>query len=171
MPGHHQPVRRAGRGVGAVVVGGYVVLDAVIGPIFRPLARLLARVPLLVLLDRGIAKLPPWGALVALAVPFAFAEPAKIFGLYLVGEGHWLWGAITIAAAYLVSLVVVDRIYEAGKPQLMTIGWFATLMTWLVSIKERMAVYVRETRAWRVARVEKARVVRWFSRLRGRAPA
>ena len=168
MTKHHY-ARRAGRGVGAGIVGFYLVLDAIIGPVFRPLARLVARLRLLAWMERGVARLPPWGALVALAVPFVVAEPAKILGLWLIGEGHWLTGVITVALAYLVSLVVVDRIYEAGKPQLLTIGWFATLMTWLVGIKDRLTELVRSTWIWRAARIQKARVARWVARLR--APA
>ncbi len=63
-----------------------------------------------------------------LAVPFAFAEPAKIYALYLMTEGHFATGLVTISMAYLVSLLVVERIYHAGQGKLQTIVWFAKLM-------------------------------------------
>lgn len=139
------------RGGGAGVVGIYLVLDSVIGPVFRPLSQMLVRSPPIVWMERGVAKLPPYGALVALAVPFLIAEPAKIFGLYLIGESHAVAGVIVIAAAYLVSLIVVDRIYEAGHPQLMTIEWFAKLMTWLVDIRDRLKSAITSSAIWQRA--------------------
>jgi hypothetical protein len=50
--------------------------------------------------------------------------------------------------AYLVSLVVVERIYHAGRAKLKTIAWFAKLMDWLTGIRDRLLAWVRASRIW-----------------------
>ena len=130
------------------VVVLYVVLDGIVTPVFRPLIWWVARLRLVVRLQDIVAALPPYAILALLAVPFAFAEPAKIYALYLMTEGHFSTGLVTIAMAYLVSLLVVERIYHAGRAKLKTIPWFAKLMEWLTGIRDRLLAWARATRIW-----------------------
>jgi hypothetical protein len=146
------------RGGGGAVIGVYVVLDSIFGPILRPLTRFLVRSAPIAMMERGVARLPPYAALAALALPFIIAEPAKIFGLYLIGDRHYVSGAITIMLAYLVSLLVVDRIYEAARPQLFTIRWFAALMGWIIELRDDLTARVKKTRAWQWAREQVRRL-------------
>jgi hypothetical protein len=95
-----------------------------------------------------VAALPPYAILVLLAIPFAFAEPPKIYGLYLIGAGHLAAGLFTTAMAHLVTLVIVERIYHAGQAKLKMIFWFAKLMDWLTGIRDRLLAFARSTRVW-----------------------
>jgi hypothetical protein len=95
-----------------------------------------------------VAALPSYAILLLLAVPVAFAEPAKIYALVLTGEWHFATGIATMAMAYLVSLAVVERIYHAGQVKLKTISWFAKLMDWLTGIRDRLLAWARATRVW-----------------------
>src|ERR1019366_4992711 len=70
------------------------------------------------------------------------------YALYLMTGGHFTTGLVTIAMAYLVSLVVVERIYSAGRTKLATIAWFAKLMDWLTSNRDRFLAWARATRVW-----------------------
>lgn|GEM_PF-1712887 len=149
-----------------IVVAIYLVLDGVIGPIFRPLSRWLKRLALVQRIERAIGALPPYGVLVLLAVPFVLAEPAKIYALFLIGQGHIILGLVALAGAYLVSVVVVDRIFEAGKAKLMTIGWFATLYRWFAAYRDRLFAYMRESRLWQSAKEARERVKAWFAQWR-----
>ncbi|MDQ6702374.1 MAG: hypothetical protein M3Z96_04320 [Pseudomonadota bacterium] len=126
----------------------YVVLDGIVSAVFRPLLRWVARVRFVIRLQNIIAALPPYAILVLLAVPFAFAEPAKIYALYLMTEGHFATGLVTISMAYLVSVLVVERIYHAGRAKLKTIPWFAKFMDWLTGIRDRLLAWARATRVW-----------------------
>jgi len=45
-----------------------------------------------------------------------------VYGLVLIGQGHFVIGAATIVAAYLVSLLLVDTILEGAGPQLRSIS-------------------------------------------------
>jgi hypothetical protein len=130
------------------VVVLYVVLDGIVTPVFRPLIRWVARLRLVVRLQDIVAALPPYAILALLSVPFAVAEPAKIYALYLMTEGQFATGIATITMAYLVSLLVVERIYHAGREKLKTIAWFAKLMDWLTGIRDRLLAWARATRIW-----------------------
>ena len=130
------------------VVVLYVVLDGIVTPVVRPLLGWVARLRFVIRLQDIVAALPPYAILVLLAVPFAFAEPAKIYALVLMTEGHFSTGLVTIAMAYLVSLLVVERIYHAGRAKLKTIPWFAKLIDWLTGIRDRLLAWARATRVW-----------------------
>jgi hypothetical protein len=126
----------------------YVVLDGIVTPVIRPLLGWVARLRFVIRLQDLVAALPPYAILALLAVPFAFAEPAKIYALYLMTEGQFATGLVTILMAYLVSLLVVERIYHAGRMKLATIPWFAKLMDWLTGIRDRLLAWARATRVW-----------------------
>ncbi len=129
----------------------YLILDAIVTPLFRPLLRWVAGLRFVIRFQDIVAALPPYGILTLLAVPFAFAEPAKIYALVLMGEGHFMTGLATMAGAYLVSLVIVERIYHTGAVKLKTIFWFAALMAWLGGIRDRLLAWARATRIWAAA--------------------
>jgi hypothetical protein len=130
------------------VVVVYVILDGIVTSVFRPLLRWVARLRFVIRLQDIVAALPSYAILVLLAVPLAFAEPAKIYALVLMGEGYFATGIATMAMAYLVSLAVVERIYHAGQVKLKTIAWFAKLMDWLTGIRGRLLAWARATRVW-----------------------
>ena len=151
------------------VVIVYVILDGIVTPVIRPLLRWVAKLRFVVSLQDIVATLPPYAILVLLAVPLGFAEPAKIYALILMGGGHFVTGLVTIAMAYLVSLVIVERIYHAGQEKLKTIAWFATLMDWLTGNRDRFLAWARATRIWSLsvefkhaARDLITRLRRWF---------
>ena len=95
---------------------------------------------------RRIEDLGPYQSLFLLAGPMSIVEPLKLIALAIAGDGHWVTGAIVIAAAYTTSLLLVERLYLIVKPKLMTLGWFARLWNWLFSsrvIRWLMAVKER----------------------------
>ena len=149
----------------------YVVLDGIVTPVVRPLLGWVARLRFVIRLQDIVAALPPYAILVLLAVPFAFAEPAKIYALYLMAEGQLATGLLTISMAYLVSLLIVERIYHAGRMKLATIPWFAKLMDWLIGIRDRLLAWARATRVWAfsVKLKQNARALAAKLRLRFRA--
>ena len=130
------------------VVVLYFVLDGIVTPVVRPLLGWVARLRFVIRLQDIVAALPPYAILALLAVPLAVAEPAKIYALYLMTEGQFATGLVTISMAYLVSLLVVERIYHAGRAKLKTIPWFAKLIDWLTGIRDRLLAWARATRVW-----------------------
>lgn len=152
-----------------LVAGAVIVLDELLRPLYRPLIARFAALRLVARLEAWIARLPPYGALVALALPFAIAEPLKLFALLLLAKGAFLPGLVTMALAHLGSFLLVERVYHAGRAQLLTIGWFARCMAWLEGLRQSLIGRIQATALWRRARAvalavkERVRgwVVRW----------
>ncbi len=138
--------------IGFAIVGLYTLLDLIGSPLVRPLARFFVESPPVDWCRRLARRLPAYGALVMLAVPLAIAEPAKVYGLYLIGDDKLVLGIITIVVAYLMSLLLVDTIYDAARPQLRSIVWFAVLVDWVSGLRQRTLAAVYDSRAWRQAK-------------------
>lgn len=143
--------RRAFLMAAQAVVIVYVALDSIATPIFRPLVRWTAKLRFIIRLQELVARLPPYGVLAFLAVPFAIAEPAKIYALVLVATGHPILGLGVFAIAYLISFLVMERIYRAGEAKLRTIVWFAKLTDWLFGIRDRLIAWAKATDIWAFA--------------------
>lgn len=129
----------------------YVILDSFVSPAVRPLLRWLAALKLMIRLEHFVAALPAQAILFLLAMPLAFAEPAKIYALYLIGKGHFVSGLITLAMAYFASLIVAERIYHAGRAKLRSIGWFAALIDWLIGVRDSFVEWIQATGIWILA--------------------
>jgi hypothetical protein len=62
-------------------------------------------------------------------------EPLKIVSVVVAGKGHWLSGAATIAAAYVVSLLLTERLFRLVKPKVMMVDWFAAIWEKALSLR------------------------------------
>ena len=143
----------------------YIVLDGIVAPVFGPLLRLVARLRLVIRLQDTVAALPAYAILVLVAVPMLIAEPAKLYALLLLSQGLFWAGIATITAAYVLSLIIAERIYHAGRAKLRTIFWFARLMDWVTSVRDRILAFFRASWIWaysaKLKRRSKAIVVRF----------
>jgi ABC-type transport system involved in cytochrome bd biosynthesis fused ATPase/permease subunit len=134
-----------------IVVGLYVVLDGLIAPLFGPIIRAMSRLRLIKRIETYIDTLNPYVIFVLLVVPFGIAEFTKVFAVFLMGTGHFRSGFTIFIGAYVVSILVCERTFHAGKRQLMTIPWFARLYNWVMGYKDRMLAWCRATEMWRLA--------------------
>jgi hypothetical protein len=142
------PLRRILLGAAEALVAVYVVLDDILTPVLRPVVRWVVTLPLVLRLQHFAADLPPYGILALMAVPFVLGEPAKLYGLYLMATGHLIMGAMVLGLAHLAVLLLVERLYTAGKAKLRTIRWFALAMDWLVDIRDKVHDWARKTQVW-----------------------
>ena len=163
-------MKRLVRLIAEIVVGIYLILDGLIAPLFRPLMRYLSSLRVIQRIERGIASLPPYVILVLLGVPFAIAELAKVYAVLLMGTGHLMTGLAIFIGAYVMSILVCERILHAGKPQLLKIGWFAKGYGWIMAYKDKALAWFRETAVWKMAadlrekaRLAKKRVAVWLN--------
>ena len=126
----------------------------------------LGRLRVFELIGAGIGRLPPYVALIALAVPLAVIEPVKVFALYWTGTGHWVQGPVLLVLSYVLSILVVDRVYHAAHAPLMRIGWFKKLMTWLADLRRRGGEWAKSTAIWgataRLIKSLRSTVTGWF---------
>ena len=152
---HRSTGYRAARAVGRFVIGifvvGYAILDAVLSPIFGPLIRFLSGLRLFEAVGALLLRLPPYVVLLILAVPFVVLEPLKVFALYWFALGHLIQGGVLLIVAHGLSILTLERLYHAGRPQLMKIGWFARLMGWLGGLRDAALSIARSTGAWQWA--------------------
>lgn len=162
---------RAVSGLTSAIAGVFVVLDMAIGPVLHPVVRIIAASRLVGLLRDFSQRLPAYVALAFLAVPLAIAEPAKIYALYLIGDGRYVSGLVVLAAAYLISIFLIDTIYEGARPQLRSIAPFAAAVDWMSAIRSKVVGAVRASRPYAIARKQVLRVRAWFGRRFARAAA
>lgn len=163
------PVLGALRAIGRFVVGifvvGYAILDTLLFPLFRPLIRYLSRLRLFEAIGALLLKLPPYLVLLILAVPFVVLEPLKVFALYWFALGHLIQGGILLVIAHGASILTLERLYHAGRPQLMRIGWFARVMNWLGALRAAALNFAKSTAAWKWAAETASAVREWFRRV------
>jgi hypothetical protein len=86
---------------------------------------------------RWVQQLGPYQSLLLLSFPLATAEPLKIVAVVVVGKGHWLFGALTIVAAYATSLLVIERLFRLVKPKLLMLPWFAAIWSRAIAARSR----------------------------------
>lgn len=152
------PLAALGHIVTQIFVTLWVIADAILSPIFRPLMRWLSQLRLIQAVERGIAGLPAYAILALLAAPFALEELAKVYSFVLMGGGHFKSGVLLYIACHVFAILVCERIYRAGEVKLMTIPWFARLMTWLKGYKDRLVAWVKTTSLYRRAAILKQEI-------------
>nr|WP_052232230.1 hypothetical protein [Methylobacterium sp. ZNC0032] len=144
----------------------FVILDELLRPLYRPLLRRLADLRIMRRLEESVAALPRPLVLLALAIPFAIAEPLKLFGLLLFARGQFWAGLIVTALAHLTSFVFVERIYHAGRDKLLSYRWFAWIMGQIVRVRDRVLGWVRATAAYDLAMRTRNVVRDWWRTVR-----
>jgi hypothetical protein len=124
-----------------VAVGFILLIDAVAWPLYRPFLDWLANRQIMHRFAAMIAPLPRFAILVLFGVPFAVAEPLKLLAVYLIARGLAVTGVVLLVLAYLVSFLIVERIYEAGREKLLTYWWFAWAMTQIVKVRDLLLAF------------------------------
>jgi hypothetical protein len=128
---------------------------------WRPLAdalAALARYKLWARLELFIAGLPPYAALVALAVPTSIFFPLKLVAVFLLAKGQALAASALFVLAKVASTAFIARIFMLTKPALMRIGWFAWAYGWFAAWRDSIFAWIRASWVWRYGRAIKARV-------------
>ena len=136
---------------------------------WEPLQAMLARIgrlPLLAWLERRIAALRPWLALVVFAIPGLALLPLKVAALALAAQGHVVLGLLLVVAAKLVGTAVVARLFTLTRPALLQMPWFERIYLRWLAWKESLLAQVRASAVWRQARAARSRVLRWLQVVR-----
>lgn len=151
-------------------------------PLSDVIARL-ARFAPIARLERWIAGLPPYGALLVFALPTTTLLPLKFVAMWLLASGYYATATALFAGAKIASTALIARIFVLTKPALMQIEWFARAYDWFVPWKDHLFGLIRASWVWRYGRMVKTRVkleikqawarvkpgvVAWAGRMRGR---
>ncbi len=132
---------------------------------WRPLSELLgrlARFSPIAAIERWIAGLPPYAALLVFALPTALLLPLKFLAVWLLANDQWWAATALFAGAKVVSTALIARIFILTKPALMQLEWFARAYNWFVPWKEHLFGLIRASWPWRYGRMVKNRVKHEF---------
>lgn len=142
---------------------------------WRPLVQALAyltRFRLWQQMELFVAGLPPYGALVALALPTTLLFPLKFIAIYLLATGQVVAASLLFVGAKVASTALIARIFLLTRPALMQIGWFRAVYDVVMPWKEALFEWIRASWVWRYGRMLKTRVrievVRAWARLKPR---
>ena len=128
---------------------------------WRPLSDLLARLAKyapVAAVERWIATLPPYAALVTIALPTTLLLPLKFVAVWLLANEHFATATLLFFGAKIASTALIARVFILTKPALMRIGWFASLYNWFVPWKDALFARIRASWAWRYGRMLKTRI-------------
>jgi hypothetical protein len=126
-------------------------------PLVAGLERL-ARFRVVARIELFIAGLPPYGALLALALPTTLLFPLKFLSIYLLANGQFFLASALFVFAKIASTAFIARIFLLTKPALMRIGWFARAHDWIMPWKDAIFAAIRSSWPWRYGRMLKTRV-------------
>ncbi|GLK84165.1 hypothetical protein [Ancylobacter defluvii] len=143
-----------------------VVLDELARPIYRPLIATVARWRPMQRFEAWVAGHGRFAILILLAVPLAIVEPMKFLALVWAARGHYASGTLALGLAYLASFIVVERIYSAGKPKLMTFPWFAWGVGLMLKMRGAVLEVLRTSALWQGGTRLAARLRAAFARFR-----
>jgi len=100
---------------------------------------------------RAIDRLGPYQSLdqslALLLIPLSIVEPLKLAAVAVAGYGHWLTGTGMIVAAYAVSILLLERLFEIVKPKLLTLDWFAKAWIRFVALRRRVVCWFKSRKA------------------------
>ena len=126
-----------------------------------------ARLPLLRALERRIALLPPYAALVVFFAPTLLLLPVKLLALWLIGQGRSFLGVAIIVVAKIAGTALVARLFMLTQPALMQLPWFARLYVRWTAWKNALIARVRASAAWKAIAVAKAETRAMWRRIKG----
>jgi hypothetical protein len=135
-----------------VIAAIYLAVDELFSFIARPIADWLARLRILDRVRARIAALPPYPALALFLIPLIILEPVKPASAYLAATGHLLEATVLFVVGELLKLVLVERLFQLTREQLMTIPAFAWCYLWLRAVLD----WIEALPPWRMLRAKVA---------------
>jgi hypothetical protein len=147
-----------------VVAAAYVLFEDTILHWATLGMREISRLPAIAWLERQIARLPPYPALLLFLLPIALLFPVKLLALWAIARGHVIFGAIIVLAAKTISTTLEAALYRILRPSLGRLDWFVAAETWLFAWRDRLYAYVRGLPAWQRLTAGVARAKAWLRR-------
>ncbi len=126
----------------------YVVFDVLLGLLFRPLYRYLARIRFLDRLTAHIRNLKPYPSLALFLLPIIILEPAKPVSAFLLAKGHPVIAIAVYLLAEVLKLIIVERLFQITRDKLMSIAAFA----WVYARWRLVSDWLASTGIWSAAR-------------------
>ena len=125
----------------------------------------LAQWPPVARLERWLARLPPWAALLAFVAPSTLVLPVKLAAVFFALQGRFGLAAASIAIGKVLATALLARLYQVLRPTLVTMPWFLASETWLFAWRDRLYAFVRALPAWQKTKAMVLRLRSWLAEL------
>ncbi len=129
----------------------FFLVEDVSWPIVSALAARLARLPAIARIEAWIARRGPYPTLLLITIPFVVLEPLKLYGLYLMGFGHIIYGIIAFLFAEIVRTAIAARIFTIGRAKLLSIVWFTWVYGGIMDARDWAYSHLTLMPAWQMA--------------------
>jgi len=113
-----------------------VVFEDVVWAGARAVLRALLRLPPFRKLQQQMGRLPGWAAVPLFLVPEGGARAGEVWAVALLLRGHTVSFLLVYALVRLLATLVAVLVYQACKPALLAIPWFATLVQWTQAVRD-----------------------------------
>lgn len=121
--------------------------------------------------ERWLAALPPWAALLAFVAPSTLVLPVKLAAVFFALQGRFGLAAASVAVGKVLATALLARLYQVLRPTLVTMPWFLASETWLFTWRDRLYTFVRALPAWQRMKAMVQRLRNWLAELvSGAAP-
>jgi hypothetical protein len=141
-------LRRLVDGVVAIPLAIWVFLEEWVWDAMLAATAWIGKLAAVRALERLIARLPPYWALVAFIIPGAILLPFKLAAFWLIAHGHGIFGLWVFVIAKIVGTAFLARIFSLTKPALLSIAWFNRAYTAFSAWKQRLYDFVRALPAY-----------------------
>jgi hypothetical protein len=155
-------VSRLAKGLFAVLAGLWLIAEEWLWDGMLAATAWLVRLTPVRWIESRIARLPPYAALIAFAIPAIVLLPFKLAAFWLIAKHQAALGAMLFVVAKVVGTALLARIFSLTKPALLTIGWFSRAYVTFVGWKAALYGYVKSLPAYRA-------IVAWKRRFKRRA--
>jgi hypothetical protein len=139
----------------------YFLLDLLFGFFLRPINRWLGQLRIFESIRKFIEGLGPYATLSLFAIPWILLEPAKFIGVFLLASGHHAEGTTVIVVGESLKILIVERIFQVGRPKLMTIPAFAWTYNYIIG----WLSWLGSLPAWKAVREKFRAMVHWTKSL------
>ena len=124
-----------------------------------------ARWPVIARFEAWLVTLPPWGAVLAFALPSIVILPVKVSALWFAAHHRFALATASVVLGKILATAILARLYRILRPTMMQLRWFAWADTKFFAWRDWAYAFVRSLPAWQQARALIEKVRAWLAEL------
>jgi len=160
-----RPFKRALEVVLVPIAAAIIFLEQVLIKYLNVAMAAFARLTWVARFEAWLLTLPPYGALLAFALPSILILPVKVVTLWCTLHGRYTLALLTLVAGKILGTAILARLYRILQPKLMSIPWFAWADTRFFYWRDRAYAFVKALPAWQQAAALIKRARAWLAEL------
>lgn len=126
------------------------------------ITRQIAGLPVIKHIEFLFRRLPPYGALAALCIPWLLLLPVKFLAVRLVAHHKPILGVIVLITAKVLGTAVLARVFALTRDQALSIAWFKKLYNLILFLLSWAKEWMRNSKAYQMARIQINDVKEWW---------